>query len=134
MDKKINFNPEAIGAYYYDHYYSNNNRMDKEYLEPLGLWNEDPRYTFMYDMTFYLNDVKKLSSYVDRMISRFVKHSAQAYCEMLDSLNNLGWLVYQHYGDCETSKWLFDKYNSLNMDWEKYVSKDQYYAIIYILN
>ena len=125
----LNFEPSYA---YYRHYNSN----------PQFTEQRDPKYTFFSDMAAYcmFNDkqtaLNKIQGYVGRMLKRFGKDT-EGLLEMIDSLNLLGWVLYQTNGDKKDAltDWLFKEYERLFYeDWKDYLTEEEMSRIWYELN
>ena len=127
---------EAMGGYYfYLKHYNSNPNFAGQYREP--------GYTFFADMLTYFpyysgeTLLNKLKGYENRMLNMYCKGNPQAYEVMIDSLNLLGWVIYEKVGGerDEVAEWLFSEYERLMYrDWKKYVSADEMGDIRYNLD
>lgn len=108
---------------YYIHHYNSNPYISEHRV---------PNYTFFADMAilanFYGGEILKqeLAKYEKRII-HFCKNNKEALCIMIDSLNLLGWFLYESNGRQrdEAIDWLFAEYERLfYRDWASYVSEE----------
>lgn len=107
-----------------------------------GEWR-DPGYTFYGDMLTYFpyysgeTLLNKLKGYESEMLETYCKGNPQALEVMIDSLNLLGWLLYEKVGGQrdEIAEWLFSEYERLMYrDWKRYVSESEMSQIYSNLN
>lgn len=133
---KYNITPfEAMSGYaFYDHHF-NSNPQYKEYRET--------RYTFFGDMLCYFpyytgkKLLNELQNYEQGMLNRYCKGNPEALEIMIDSLNLLGWVIYEKVGGArdEIAEWLFNEYERLMYrDWKMYVSEEEMEDIWHNLN
>lgn len=104
--------------------------------------HREPNYTFFADMAILANFYggeqlkKKLVAYEKRVI-HLCKKNKEALCIMIDSLNLLGWVLYESNGRQrdEAIDWLFAEYERLfYRDWTNYVSEEEMRDIWHELN